>query len=120
MLEKFEVKEKALIENGKLYAYCFRGATKRELDPCEYRKELQETQKALEEKKASLEAELEETIKEMAEAKKIDNQLASLGYCLEDTPVYKKIDGIVQRDSDGNPVVSSYTHSMTCPNYKEG
>lgn len=114
MLETVELKEEYIVEDGICYAVQKTLGTKRKVDGCEVRSELLEEYAAAQTELANLEAQLIALKKEMAENKTLDAQLAVAGYCLISTPVYKKIDGIVVKDSDGNPVVQSYSHSAEC------
>lgn len=114
MLEQINLKESYLVSDGKLYAYCPELNRKREINGCEGRKELATEIEAKEAKKASLEKELASTNKELGNLIALDSKLAGCGYCKKDAPIYKKIDGVVVHDVNGNAVVSGYTHSDTC------
>lgn len=116
MLEEKLLKEKYKVIDGKCYAVYEELNLKREVDACEVRIELAEKNLVLQEKKSELEKQLKEIIFSLTENAKIDGELSALGFCKKDNPVYKKIDGIILKDKNGNPVVSKYTHQNNCPN----
>ena len=119
MLKEINLKESYLVSDGKLYAYCPEINRKREMNGCEGRQELATEIGALNNKKAQLEKELASINKELANLIATDSKLAGCGYCKKDAPIYKKIEGVVVRDVNGNAVISGFTHSDIC-SHKEG
>lgn len=117
MLNEIVVKEKYVVENGKVYAYAEGMVnSKRKVDGCEARKEVSELLNQKLNKKELLEQELSKLVSDITELQKTDNALASLGFCKIDCPIYSKIDGIVMKDKDSNPIVKGYTHQHNCSN----
>ena len=118
MFEIKEFKEKLKFENGKLYSY-FEVDSPSTINGCEGRKLLE---KEIAYKRKELE-ELEKTKtaiqEELTELLKIDNALVGAGYCKLDKPVYKKLDGIQQKDENGNLIIENYTHSDYCSHKEE-
>ena len=119
LLNDYEIKEKFLIENKKVFAYSKEMGIKRELDPCEVRKSL--LKQIAEEEKARDEAQniVDERNDNINELLRLNNQLAGFGYCALETPVYEKVDGVVLRDENGEPRIKAYTHAVTCKNKED-
>lgn len=115
MLNTIELHEVYKVQDKKVYAIIKETGSKRQVDPCEVRIELTKENEVLLQKKQALEKELSETTNKLVENTRLDNQIAALGYCRIDKPVYKKIDGITMRDSNGNPLIDKYTHQSDCP-----
>lgn len=115
MLNEIVIKERFLVENKKVYAFAEGLANpKRIVNGCEARQELK---KSIDEKllqKQAKEKELAEINKELATLQKVDNEIAALGYCPIDAPVYKKIDGVVIKDRNNNPIIAGHTHNENC------
>lgn len=121
MLKEITLKENYKVINKKVYAVIKEIGGKRELDPCKVRAELAKENATLEAEKLTLENRLAEITNQIFENAKLDNEIAALGFCKIDRPKYKKIDGIIIKDSLGNPIIDSYIHQSTCPNpNKEG
>ncbi len=120
MLEQIIIKEKYLVENGKVFAFAEGMVnSKRKVDGCEARKEIAEQLGLKLTKKELLEKELSEIVREITDLQKTDNALASLGFCKIDCPIYAKIDGMVAKNGNGEPIIKGYTHQRNCSN-KEG
>lgn len=116
MLQSVNLKEEYKIEDNNVYAVIPETNSKRLVDACNVRVELAKENAELVQRKNELELELQETIKQLTKNTRLDNQIAALGYCKIDKPVYKKIDGIVIYDSKTQkPVIESYTHQSDCP-----
>ena len=118
MFDIKEFKEKVKFENGKLYSY-FEVDAPNIIDGCEGRKMINEHIDArrkevenLDEIRASIQDEITELLK-------IDNSLVGLGYCKLDKVIYKKLDGVLQKDEDNNLIIDSYTHSDYCSHKEE-
>ena len=118
MFESKEFKEKLKIEDGNLYAY-YEVESPQLIDGCEGRKLIgaeiaskRNELEVLEYKKSMLQDELTELLK-------LDNALVGLGYCKMDKPVYKKLDGILQKDDEGNAIIDGYTHNDYCSHKEE-
>ena len=120
MLKTIEVKETYKVIDKKVYAYIKETGAKRLVDPCDTRVEISKEIEIKQQLKRELESKLAATDLELAELIKLDNEIAALGYCKKDRPIYKKIDGITLRDGNNNPVVESYTHDAYCPNKNKG
>ncbi len=120
MLEQIIIKEKYLVENGKVFAFAEGMVnSKRKVDGCEARKEIDELLKNKKERKALLEQELSEIVRDITDLQKIDNAIASLGFCKIDCPIYAKVDGMIVKSGKGEPVIKGFTHQHNCSN-KEG
>ena len=39
-----------------------------------------------------------------------------IGYCKIDHPVFKKVDGVILKDSEGKQIISKFTHQNNCVN----
>lgn len=117
MLKTITINEKYIVEDGKAYAYA-EGLinSKRKINGCKARKDINEKLLNLQNEKDELTKKIEELTSEMAYLQRVDNELASVGYCKINNPIYRRIDGIIQKDSNNNPIVNSYTHSETCTN----
>jgi len=115
MLKEIKLKETYKVENKKVYAVVKETGSKRQVNGCDVRVELAQNDEVLAQEQAALETRLNEITKERTANQRLDNQLASLGYCKKDKPIYKKIDGITMRDSNGNPLIDKYTHQSDCP-----
>lgn len=118
MFETKEFKEKLKFENGKLFSY-FEVSSPEVINGCKGRKIIQ---KEIELKRKKLE-ELEKTKasvqEELTELLILDNALVGQGYCKLDKEVYKKLDGILQKDENGNEIIECYTHSDYCSHKEE-
>lgn len=114
MLEEKTIKESLEIESGKVYATFSLKETKRLVNGCEARKELAnqilEKRKELEEVNKTR----DKVMSELTALLNLDNKLVGIGCCNLSKPVYKAIDGIIQRDINGNPIVDHYTHDEYC------
>ncbi|MBR1984494.1 MAG: hypothetical protein IKA31_02025 [Clostridia bacterium] len=115
MLNEIKLKETYKVENKKVYAVIKETGSKRPVNGCDVRVELAQADEVLAQRQGELEAELNEIIKQRSTNQKLDNQLAALGYCKKDKPIYKKIDGITMRDANGNPLIEKYIHQNDCP-----
>ena len=119
MLKERILKEELEIVYGKVFAVFSCKEERRRIDGCAMRKELAEQilekQKELEE----LNKAVEQVSSELASLLQTDNELTGAQYCNLDTPVYKVIDGIVQKDENGNPIIEGYTHDEYCPHKEE-
>lgn len=116
MLESINLKEEYKVENNKVWAVISETGRKRAVDACGVRVELANENAELAQRKNELEQELQEITKKLTQNTRLDNQIAALGYCKIDKPVYKKIDGIVIYDSKTQkPVIESYSHQSDCP-----
>ena len=113
-LKETKLKEEIKVIDGKVYAVVAALGKKRQLNGCEARKFNNETIKSLEFIKAGLQADLERINSDLIKAKKLDSELASCGYCKLDEVEYKKIDGIVMKDAEGQPIVIGKTHNELC------
>lgn len=116
MLKQITLQETYKVINKKVYAVVKETNSKRELDACLVRQELDKESKALEVEKLELENRLATITNKLVENSRLDSEIAALGYCKIDKPVYKKIDGIVLKDALGNPVIENYTHQNACVN----
>ncbi len=79
------------------------------------RKELAKEIEAKREELAALNKAIKKTTKELTDLLQQDNALIGEQYCNLSTPVYKRIDGIVQIDEQGNAIIEGYTHEEYCP-----
>lgn len=114
MFKEKTIKEKLKIENGKAYAVFSSQEDKRMLNGCETRNELA---KKILEKRQELEeiSDIKNKVsQELAELLTLDNELVGIGCCSLSRPVYKTIDGIIQKDRDGNSILDHYTHDEYC------
>lgn len=118
MFEIKEFKEKLKFENGKLYSY-FEVDAPNVIDGCEGRKMINEQINARRKELENLDEVRESIQTEITELLKIDNSLIGLGYCKLDKIVYKKLDGILQKDENDNLVIDGYTHSDYCLHKEE-
>lgn len=120
MLESINLKEEYKVENNKVYAVIPETGRKRIVDACCVRVELAKEDAELVQRKEQLEQELQTITKQLASNKKLDNQIAALGYCKIDLPIYKKIDGVVIYDTKTQkPIIESYTHQSDCPSRRK-
>ena len=119
MLNEIKYKEKYKIEDGKIYAVVEEINSKRKLNGCEVRKELARKIQEQKTKKEQLEKDLADLTHELTEDLKLDSQLAGLGYCDISAPVYKRLDGIIQKDSNGEYIITGTTHLSTCAHKQE-
>lgn len=115
MLESVELKEVYKVINKKVYAVINETGSKRAVDPCDTRVELARENETLLAEKEQLEQKLAQVTKKLTDNTRLDNEIAALGYCKKDKPIYKKIDGITMYRA-GKPVIDSYTHQSDCPN----
>ena len=116
MLNVKVIKEKYKIRDKKVYAEYELTAEQRELDGCEVRAELSKERIELENHKKFLQEELQKVDQEIVKNLELDNQLELLGYCKLDNPVYKRVDGLIIKGSDGQPIISKFTHQNNCVN----
>lgn len=114
MLNTIELKEGYELKNGVLYAVQHSIETKRKVDGCQVRIELEAEYSEMSERKIQLEQEIDEITAKMVENRRLDNSLAAVGYCKIDNPVYRKIDGILVKEENGKPIVESYAHAVSC------
>lgn len=115
MLQSVNLKEEYRVIEDKVYAVLPETGMKRLVDACRVRIELAQENAELAQKKELLENELRDVTRQLANNTKLDNQIAALGYCKIDKPIYKRIDGIVIYDNKSQPIVESYTHQNGCP-----
>ena len=116
MLQSVKLKEEYKVIDNKVYAVIPETGSKRLVDACEVRVELEKENFELNKRKETLELELNELTKQIIDNTKLDNQIAALGYCKIDKPIYKKIDGIVIYDNQTQkPIIERYTHQLDCP-----
>lgn len=116
MLESKVIKEIYRIKDKKVYAVYKETNEQREVNGCEVRAELARDRIELENHRQFLKSELERTENSIAENLELDNQLEMIGYCKIDHPVYKKIDGVILKDSEGKQIISKFTHQNNCVN----
>lgn len=114
LLNTYEIKEEIIVENKQAYAYSSILNSKRKISGCDAREYIAEFIDEETKKKEELEKKLKETIAKLTKYQTLDNQLAVAGYCKKDNPVYQKIDGLVVKDSSGQPKIAKYTHANTC------
>lgn len=119
LLYDYQIKEKYLVENKKVFAYSKELGTKRELDPCEVRNRLLAQISVEEQERDEAQKIVDEKNDIINELLILNNQIAGLGYCALETPVYEKVEGVVVKDENGNPKIKGYTHSASCKN-REG
>lgn len=119
LLNDYQIKEKYLVENQKVFAYSKELGTKRELNPCEVRNQLmcQISMAEQERDEAQKIVDLKNDL--INDLLRLNNQIAGLGYCALETPIYEKIDGVVVKDENGNPKIKNYTHSTFCKNRED-
>lgn len=114
MLVEKTIREQYKIIDKKIYAVFNEIEKRRELKGCDVRAELQNTilnkQNELEQVKVK-----EKNIQsDLAELFALDSTLASLGYCKKDNVIYKKVDGILIKGENGQPIITGHTHSEYC------
>lgn len=114
MLNEKIIKEQIKIEDDKVYACYASEETKRQLNGCQTRQELAIQILNKQNEIETMQIRLNILTKELAELIEIDNQLTGKGYCKIDRPSYKKIDGIVQKDDTGAPIIEKYIHDEYC------
>lgn len=119
MLKEKRIEEKIEIVDGKVYAVFSCKEERREVDGCEMRRELAKEIEAKREELAELNKAVEQATKELTELLQQDNALIGEQYCNLSTPVYKRIDGMVQVDEQGNAIIEGYTHDAYCPHKEE-
>ena len=85
------------------------------IDGCAMRKELAEQILEKREELEELKKTVEQVSSELGGLLQTDNELIGVQYCDLSTPIYKVIDGIVQKDENGNPIIERYTHDEYCP-----
>lgn len=114
MLESKTIKENLKIENGKPYAVFSLTEVKRQIDGCQARKDL--TTKILEKRNelAEVNKVRDKINSEIAELLDLDNKLTGIGCCRLSKPIYKTIDGLVQKDNEGKLIIDHYTHDDYC------
>lgn len=116
MLEEKIIKESLEIESGRVYATFSLKETKRPVSGCEARKELAnqilDKRKELEE----INIKRDHIMRDLTELLNLDNKLVGIGCCNLSKPVYKTIDGIIQKDLNGNLIIDHYTHDEYCSN----
>lgn len=61
-----------------------------------------------------LEKELEIEKRKLNDKITLQNELKYLGFCDISAPIYKRIDGVIIIDKDGNKVVDRYIHNENC------
>lgn len=115
MLKEKRIQERLEIEGGKVFAVLSYKEERRIVDGCQMRKELAKEIEAKRQELEKLNKAVEEATKKLTELLQQDNELVGEQYCNLSTPVYKTIDGIVQVDEKGNPIIESYTHNEYCP-----
>ncbi len=120
MLEEKTIKESLKIENSKAYAVFSLPETKRQIDGCRTRKEI--STKILDKRNeiAEINKQRDKANSELAELLELDNKLTGIGCCRLSKPIYKTIDGLVQKDSEGLPIIDHYTHDEYCTHKEEG
>ena len=116
MLNTKIIKENYKIIDRKVYAVYNETNEKREVNGCEVRNYLARERVELESHQKFLKEELERTQGTITKNLELDNQLERIGFCKLDCPVYKKVDGIILKDSEGKSIVSKYTHQNDCIN----
>lgn len=119
MLNEIKYTERYKVEDGKIYAVVEEINKKRKLNGCEVRKELASIIQEQKIKKEQLEKELADLTQDLTENLQLDSQLAGLGYCDISAPVYKRIDGIIQKDNNGEYIITGTTHLSTCAHKQE-
>lgn len=119
MLKEKTIQERLEIENGKVFAVFSYKEERRVIDGCEMRNELAKEIEVKRQELEELNKAVEQATKELTELLQQDNELVGEQYCNLSTPVYKTIDGIVQVDTQGNPIVERYTHNEYCPHKEE-
>ena len=116
MLKTIEVKETYRVIDKKVYAYIKETGAKRLVDPCDTRVEIAKEIEIRQQIQKDLESKLAANNLELANLTRLDAEIAALGYCKKDKPIYKKVDGITLRDGNNNPIIDKYTHDSLCPN----
>lgn len=119
MLKERVLREELEIADGKVFAVFSCKEERRAIDGCQMRKELKEQIEQKRQKLEELNQEIEKTTQELTALLQQDNELVGIHCCSLSTPVYRTIDGIVQVDSNGKPIIESFTHDEYCP-HKEG
>ncbi len=114
MLEEKTIKESLKIENSKAYAVFSLPETKRQIDGCRTRKELANEILNKRNELAEINKVRDKINSELAELLELDNKLTGIGCCRLSKPIYKTIDGLVQKDSEGLPIIDYYTHDDFC------
>ena len=115
MLKEKKIKEEIEIVDGKVFAVFLCKEERRVIDGCAMRKELAEEILEKRQELEELNKAVEKVSSELANLLQMDNKLTGAQYCDLSTPVYKVIDGIVQKDENGNPIIERYTHDEYCP-----
>ncbi len=119
MLREQTIKESLEIEGGKVYATFSFKESKRQVNGCEARKELANKILEKREELENINKTRDKIMGELTALLNLDNKLVGIGCCNLSKPVYKAIDGIIQKDANGNAIIDHYTHDEYCL-HKEG
>lgn len=114
MLEEKTIKENLKIENGKPYAVFSFQEGRRKLDGCQLRSDLANQILNKRNQLENINKEKNKIVGELTELLEIDNKLVGIGCCNLAKPIYKVIDGLIQKDNGGIPIIDHYTHDEFC------
>ena len=114
MLKERILKEELEIVDGKAFAVFSCKEERRVIDGCQRRQELIKQTEAKQKELEDAREEVKRIEKELTELLKQEADLTGAYYCDLTTPVYKVIDGVVQKDENGNDIIEGYTHSEYC------
>ncbi len=117
MLEEKKISETYVIDKYKKVFAVYPTGEKRNVQGCKVRAELKKKLGKIKDLIAEYTAKINELENDLYLTQKLDNDLASAGYCNIDTPVYKKVEGIVIKNN-GKPVIDHYAHNKFCKGIK--
>ena len=117
MLKEKKVSESYVIDKSKQVFAVYPTGEKRKVQGCKVRAELNKKIADIKDLIEQFTAKISELEHDLYLTQKLDNDLASAGYCKLDTPVYKKVEGIVIKNN-GKPIIDYYAHNKFCKGIK--